>query len=196
MRKYTFILLFMMLLSAVFFCAAQAKTEDIWRDSEALPQLPAIITLDDLRMAFRNYSAPAVVQALHKNDGQSWHTILSMAAAGDPAWIKAVALYLSPGADGESASDFFNAMRYALPIAPEAVLGLEAELGLSLHNICGSFFYGHSYEFVKNYGDRTKAALRQVKDPDLLDSRDNCLRLVQQYLNVSEKLYREGRWRP
>ena len=86
-------------------------------------------------------------------------------------------------------------LAHALPKNPEAVLYRDYGTGPSLYRICTLPFIEPEYGFIKHYGEEALAALPNVNDPHLADSRDVCIRRLQERLEYCEKLYKEGRWR-
>ena len=160
-----------------------------------MPKFSTPVTIEELRSAFYRYSLVAIVKALQENNKANWNYILRNAAYGDREWIYALTTFVAPGADASSGTEILIALARALPRNPKAVLYKDiSSRSPSLHKICTLPFIEPEYEFISSYGERTLDALRQVDDPYLLDTRDLCIRRLQESLAKAEKVYNEGKW--
>lgn len=159
------------------------------------PAFSTPVTLEELRAAYYRYSVVSIVRALLENNEENFDFIFDKVASGDEKWIMAFVQYVAPGTDASTATGVTVALAHALPNNPKAVLYLDDNTtGPSLHRICTLPFIEPEYAFIEDYGKRALAALRQVDDPYLLDSRDVCIRRLQESLDYCEKLYKEGKW--
>jgi hypothetical protein len=178
-------------------CAKQAPSllHDPNPYDAPLPPFSTPVTREEVREAFYKYSVLAIVKKLKEGDAANWNMILDKIAEGDKDWITYAAIYIVPGADAANATELLVSFAYGLPRNPEAVLAQEvAGLGLSMLNVCTIPFIEPTYDFVKNYGEETLAALLRVDKPYLVDSRDTCIRRLREILDRSEKAFAEGRW--
>ena len=138
---------------------------------------------EELRTAYYTHSLLSIVEGLQQNGGANWKLILDKVASGDRDRITGVALYVIPGAEEAAAREYLAATALALPKNPEAVLVLKNfPASGSLYHICSLPFIEPEDEFIISYAKRTLAALRRVDDPELRESRDTCMRHLQETL--------------
>ena len=160
-----------------------------------LPPFSTPVTREEVRLAFHEYSSPAIVKKLIEGDAANWNMVLDKITQGDSDWITSAAIYIAPGTDAAASTGLLVAMAFGLSKNPEAILLQEvAGIGLSMLNICTIPFIEPTYDFVMSYGEETLAALQQVDKPYLIDSRDTCMRRLQQTLTHCEETYAKGLW--
>lgn len=201
--KKTFCLLpFLVMLLAVVACSGPGrgsgqapKNASSGYDDIPRPRFSTPVTHEELRAAYYRYSAIAVVNALAENDYANYDYIFDQVASGDGDWIRDFVSYVAPGADAATGEGVGIALAHALPNNPKAVLQLDEDsMGPSLRRICTLPFIEPEYEFIKDYGERTLAALQKVDDPYLLEARDLCIKRLKKSLANCEKIYKEGKW--
>lgn len=201
MKKLYWLFLLLVLIGMACACVKPNKTSENRPTGELppydapMPKFSTPVTIEELRAAYYRYSVVAIVRALTENNWEGYDYIFEKVASGDRDWINAFITYVAPGTDAASAEGVTIALAYALPNNPNAVLYLDDyTTGPSLARICTLPFIEPEYEFIRDYGKRTLAALRRVDDPDLLETRDICIRRLQESLNYCEKIYKEGKW--
>ncbi len=187
------------LLALLIIPAAHAAPDSVQDASSPydapLPDFSTPVTLEEVRLAYYRYSAVSIVKKLHENHAANWKMIMSRVEKGDPDWIAYSARYISPGTDAGATTGYTVALALALPNNPKAVLELETGGGgRSLLAVCTLPFIEPEYDFIRAYGKKTLDALREVKDDYLLESRDTCIRRLQNSLEMAEKRKAEGKW--
>lgn len=180
-------------------CAAEPVKNPVVDSSEdlygaPLPEFSSPVTLEELRMAFYRYSVVSIVKALHEGNEFNWNYLLNKVREGDADWTYALRTYVAPGADAGAATDVLITYATALPNNPQAILQLNLGRGDSLARVCNLPFIEPEYEFVRNYGEKTLAALQSVEEDYLLESRDLCARYLRESLDKAEAIWRSGRW--
>lgn len=160
----------------------------------SLPPFSTPVTPEEVRLAFQEYSAKAIVKKLMENNETNWRMVMEKIAEGDAEWIFYATIYIKPGTDAGSSEEFKDALAYALQHNPAAVLSLEGGIGIPLLEVCGWPFVEPEYDFVLSYGEKALAALHAVDSPYLQEYRDICIQRVQSGFDFLKKEYREGRW--
>ena len=215
MKKICFAISLLLLTSIPFIGVAQNSTLETPHVGEyppynaPMPTFSTPVTIEELRDAYYSYSVVAIVNVLHENmllceddesvcrenDEANSNYIFNKVASGDEEWIHALVTYVSPGTDASASTEVMVTLARALSNNPKAILALDKKtIAPSLYNICGLPFIEPEYEFIKAHGKKTLKALRQVDDPELLDSRDACIRRLQEGLDYCDQLYKEGKW--
>lgn len=159
-----------------------------------LPGFSTPVTPEEVRMAYYRYSAVAIVRKLQENNAANWNMIMDKVARGDKEWILYSAIYLSPGTDAGTTTDYTVALAQALPNNPQAVLALEGGAGRSLLAVCSLPFIEPEYDFIMAYGKKTLDALSAVNEDYLLESRNTCSRRLQESLKNAQKRKAQGNW--
>jgi hypothetical protein len=112
-----------------------------------------------------------------KDSGETFEKLIDdRVEAGDPEWLE-VARRLRPKADAAVAEGLDYSVARALPISPEAVLGL-AGRGFELADICTSPVNEPNPGVAERYRQAAVSALGRVKAKNLLEVRDRCLEWV------------------
>ena len=188
-------------LCAILSCTHQGKDSSAasapqasGQDSILAPKFSTPVTVEEVRAAYYAYSLPSLVKALREGDAANWDMIMDNVSAGDADWIFATAVYILPGTDAGATTDVIVSLAYGLPNNPEAVLLLETSAHISMLPICNMPFIEPEYEFIMEYGKKTLAALRKVEKPYLIESRDTCMRRLQEGMSYAQKEHAAGRW--
>ena len=189
---------FIFFLALSLFAGCAKQTPSLLNDPNPydapLPPFSTPVTREEVRLAFHKYSAKAIVKKLMENDFANWRMVMEKIAEGDADWILYATLYIKPGTDAGASEEFTDALAYALQHNPAAVLSLGEGYGAPLSIICSWPFIEPEYDFVLSYGEKALAALRKVDSPYYQESRDMCIRRVQEGFDFLKKEYREGRW--
>lgn len=161
-----------------------------------LPVFSNPVTLEEVREAGAKYSPKAIARGLiDQDDGRNWKLIIDKIAAGNADWIAVGGLYIFPGTESGSAEDCIFALTDALVTNPEAVLGLNSSWrDNSLDLLCDYPFFDVEYSYIQEYSRKAIAAVSKVKNSDLREKRDFCLKTLKEGKAEIDKMYREGRW--
>jgi hypothetical protein len=140
----------------------------------------ADITVDQIRARLAVDSASVVVRDLMEVDEQQqraphWDYVLSQIETGATAWL-AVAMLLSPGADGAAGEDLLAAEAEALPHAPAFVLRL---FGSEVCFIPDGTWPASLTAFQAMIAKRTRKIL-EVQDRGLSAEKAACIRSYRQ----------------
>ena len=145
----------------------------------ALPEFASPVTREEIETAFARYGSTAIVRKLHTGEAADWNMIMNRVAAGDAAWIRCVAEYILPGANGAAEEDIIVSFAYGLQTNPAAVLAsLGDGAGVSLDAVCSLPFEDQDRGFLENYGNRAMSALGKVRNAELVAPRNECINLM------------------
>ena len=155
--------------------------------SSAMLQAPNVLSEIEQR------GAHAVVQELYK-DTERWQALLKAVSSGSHEWLT-VATKLRPGTDAGSSEMLETAIFFALGNAPVESLKLISAGTFSVEGTCSSNFLidTPADQDALSMIDKRIAVLKIVKDPNLVATRDLCIKGLQQARNDVLKTLDETR---
>jgi hypothetical protein len=116
---------------------------------------------------------------------KSWQQIEAHISNGEKEWVN-IAKSLSTGADAGYAASLLISLAKALPKNPQNVLPLiDAQPYLSVSQLCGAPFIEPEESFYQQYLKDTKEALENLKNPQLEQQRQLCLKKISALLKTN-----------
>lgn len=161
-----------------------------------LPEFSTPVTLEELRMAYYQYSPSLIIRAMREGGRENWRYIMDKISSGDKDWIGAFWAYAGSGlyGDGGAMLDVKKALVSALIRNPEAVLELEIRNpGYSLEDICNNItlLTDRKSVLAPAYAQKAVQAVRGVDKTYLQDSRDTCIRRMEGNLERWKQMEKE-----
>ncbi|MDE1918555.1 MAG: hypothetical protein KGJ57_21145 [Sphingomonadales bacterium] len=137
------------------------------------------LTPASIRMDIRRSGAKAVVERLFSSG--RYDLVMSRMRSGSAAWVL-LAKPLSIGTDAASSEELQQALTYALPKSPEAVLSILDASGSSVPrspaNVCSASFFEGDRTDIPAYRAEAARAVRAVRVPTLQIAKAACLKIL------------------
>jgi hypothetical protein len=140
----------------------------------------AALRASDVLTDIERRGARAVVQKLCEDEPR-WQELLKVVSSGASEWV-AVATRLRQGSDAACSETLEIAIFFALGNAPTETLKLLSKDRFSVLGVCSSNFLTDTVadQNALSLIDKRIAALEIVKDPDLVTTRNLCIKGLEQ----------------